>query len=281
MHRRAFLTSAGGTLAALTGCLGTEGTDGSSTAASTPTAEATPTTAVTSGEPAAGVTVDSLRLQYGVVTPTTPDSIGVSTPDAPYLVASVRVDGPLSWEAFGLQMGDVRYGPTRIDRLYRTSWGDDHWYERGRTDGLVVFDAPSGATSDLRLTWPGGERPVDEGIVTRLDASAPRLSASLDAPARHAGATAPPVAVEVRNEGSTASRFLGALNRGGPQVASTPVTRLSELVPAGERTTIPVADSWGGLPDDDRLGDDEPDVTYRLDFVGAEDSAEIRLVEGA
>lgn len=281
MHRRAFLTSAGGTLAALAGCLGTEGTDGSSTAAATPTTESTPTTPITSGEPAAGVTVESLHLQYGVVTPTTPDSIGVSNPDAPYLVASVRVDGPLSWEAFGLRMGDVRYGPTRIDRLYRTAWGDDRWYERGRADGLVIFDAPSGATSDLRLTWPGGERPVDEGIVSRLDASAPRLSASLDVPARHEGATAPPVAVEVRNEGSTASRFLGALDRGGPQVASIPVARLSELVPAGERTTISVADSWSGLPDDDRLGDDEPDVTYRLDFVGGEDAAEIRLVEGS
>jgi hypothetical protein len=269
VHRRAFLTSAGGTLAALAGCLGTEGTDGS-----------TPTTPITSGEPAAGVTVESLHLQYGVVTPTTPDSIGISDPDA-YLVAAVRVDGPLSWEAFGLRMGDVRYGPTRIDRLYRTAWGDDRWYERGRADGLVLFDAPSGATSDLRLTWPGGERPVDEGIVSRLGASTPRLSASLDVPARHEEATAPPVAVEVRNEDSTASRFLGALDRGGPQVASTPVARLSELVPAGERTTISVADSWSGLPDDDRLGDDESDVTYVLDFVGGEDAAEIRLVEGA
>jgi len=282
MHRRAFLTSAGGALAALTGCLGGGGADESTpTAASSPTAAATPTTPVTSGDPAAGVTVESLHLQYGVVTPTTPDSIGVSNPDAPYLVASVRVDGPLSWEAFGLRMGDVRYGPTRIDRLYRTSWGDDRWYERGRTDGLVLFDAPAGATEHLRLTWPGGEQPVDDGIVTRLNASEPQLSASLDVPARHEGSTAPPVTVEVTNEGATASRFLGALNRGGPLVASTPVARLSELVPAGGRTTGSVADSWSGLPDDDRLGDDEPDVTYRLDFVGGEDSAEIRLVEGA
>jgi hypothetical protein len=275
VHRRAFLTSAGGTLAALAGCLGTEGADGSSTAT------ATPTTPITSGEPAAGVTVESLHLQYGVVTPTTPDSIGVSNPDAPYLVAAVRVDGPLSWEAFGLRMGDVRYGPTRIDRLYRTAWGDDRWYERGRADGLVVFEAPSSATSDLRLTWPGGERPVDGGIVTRLDGGPPQLTASLNVPSSYDERTAPDVTIDVTNEGSTASRFLGALNRGGPQVASIPVARLSELVPGGERTTISVADSWGGLPDDDRLGDDESDVTYRLDFVGGEDAAEIRLVEGS
>jgi len=278
MHRRAFVASAGVAFAGLTGCLG--GRPGQSDG-TTPTTESTGTATPTprSGEPAAGVTVDALRLQYGVVTPTTPDSIGISNPDTPYLVASVRVDGPLSREEFGLRMGDVRYGPTRIDRLYRTAWGDDHWYERGRTDGLVLFEAPSGATEHLRLTWPGGERPVDEGTVARLSAPAPRFGASLDVPNRHDGRTAPPVTVEVVNEGETASRFLGALDRGGPQVASIPVARVSELVPAGERTTVIVADSWSGLPDDGRVGDEGPDVTYRLDFAGGEASADIRLVD--
>jgi hypothetical protein len=225
------------------------------------------------------VTVDSLHLQYGVVTPTTPDSIGLANPDTPYLVASVRVDGPLSRDQFGLRMGDVRYGPTRIDRLYRTTWGDDHWYERGRDDGLVLFEAPPAPTKHLRLTWPGGERPVGEDIVTRVDASEPRFSATLNVPSSYGGSTAPPVTVDVTNEGSTASRFLGALNRGGPRVASTPVARVSERVPAGERTTVTVADSWNGLPDDERVGDDEPDVTYRLHFVGGERAAEIRLAD--
>lgn len=278
MQRRAFVAGAGGTLAALSGCLGTRSGQGDGT---TPTTESTRTTTPTAraGEPAAGVTVDAIELQYGVVTPTTPDSIGVSNPDTPYLVASVRVDGPLAWDEFGLRMGDVRYAPTRPDRLYRTSWGDDHWYERGRADGLVLFEAPSGATEHLRLTWPGGERPVDDGIVTRLNSSAPRFSASLDVPTSHDGRTAPDVAVEVTNEGSTASRFLGALNRTGPLVASTPVARVSELVAAGERTTISVGDSWGEMPADERIGDDRADVTYRLDFAGGEESAEIRLVD--
>ena len=275
MHRRAFVASAGGTLAAVAGCLGwRRESDGSPE--DEPTGMATPTPR--SGEPAAGVTVDALHLQYGVVTTTTPDSIGVSNPDTPYLVASVRVDAPLSWDQFGLRMGDVRYGPTRIDRLYRTAWGDDHWYERGRDGGLVLFEAPSTPTKHLRLTWPGGERPVDEGIVARLGASVPELSASLDVPSSRDSRTAPPVTVEVTNEGSTASRFVGALNRGSPQVASVPVARVSELVPAGERTTVTVADSWSGRPADERIGDDEADVTYRLHFAGGEASADIRLV---
>jgi len=168
MQRRALVAS--GALATLTGCFGARQrqSDGPPPTEPTPTPRA--------GEPAAGVTVDAIELQYGVVTPTTPDSIGVSNPDTPFLVASIRVDGSLSWEAFGLRMGDVRYSPTRLDRLYRTSWGDDHWYERGRTDGLVLFEAPSGATEHLRLTWPGGEHPVDEDLVARLNASAPRFS---------------------------------------------------------------------------------------------------------
>lgn len=278
MQRRTFVASVSGALAAVTGCLGRRrGSDGPPEDGSRGTATATPTPR--SGEPAAGVTVDALHLQYGVVTPTTPDSIGVSNPDTPYIVASVRVDGPLSREEFGLRMGDVRYGPTRIDRLYRTAWGDDHWYERGRDSGLVLFEAPPTPTKHLRLTWPGGERAVDDGIVARIDAPAPQFSATLDVPSSYGGSTAPPVAVDVTNEGSTAGRFLGALNRGGPQVASIPVARVSELVPAGERTTVTVADSWGGLPADERVGDDEPDVTYRLDFAGGEESADIRLVD--
>lgn len=274
MRRRAFVASAGGALAALTGCLWSRGSGGATPTTRTRTATGTPTAATS-----ADVTVESVRLQYGIVTPTTPDSIGLSNPNTPYLVASVQVDGPLSWDEFGLRMADVRYSPTRPDRLYRTSWGDDRWYESGRSGGLVLFEAPPGATEHLRLTWPGGERPIDDGIVTRLNSSVPRFSASVNVPTSHDGRTAPDVAVEVTNEGSTAGRFLGALNRTGPLVAYLPVARLSELVAPGERTTISVADSWGGTPADERVGDGEPDVTYRLDFVGGEDTAEIRLVD--
>ncbi|RMB23797.1 hypothetical protein ATH50_1027 [Haloplanus aerogenes] len=264
----------GGTLAALTGCLGNRRQSDGPPPTGTRTRTATPTR---TDEPTADVTVESLHLQYGVVTPSSPDSIGISHADTPYLVASVRVDGPLSWEAFGLRMADVRYAPTRLDRLYRTTWGEDHWYERGRSDGLVLFEAPSTATDDLQLIWPGGERPVDDGIVARLDGETPRLSASFDVPETHDGRTAPDITIDVTNEGSTAGRFLGALNRVGPVVAYTPVTRLSRLVPAGESETISVADSWGGSPAEERLGDGEPDVTYRLDYPGGEDAAAIRL----
>lgn len=109
MQRRVFPASTCGTVAALTGCLGTRssGSGGSErTAESTPAA--TPTRTRT-GErtPAADVTVDAVRLQYGVVTQSSPDSIGVSDANTPYLVAPVSVDGPLSWKQFGLDEAEV------------------------------------------------------------------------------------------------------------------------------------------------------------------------------
>lgn len=259
MQRRGFMTAAGGMLAAVSGCIGT---------ASSPR---------NSASPALEVTIDAIQLQYGVVIPNSPDSIGISNPDTPYLVVSVTVAGPLTPDEFGLHHGDVRYAPTRLDRLYRTSWGDDSWYERGRTEGLILFEAPPAATRPLALTWPGGEQPIENGIIERLNAGTPGLSASIRVPDEHDTDTAPPVDIEVTNEGEIARRFLGALNRVGPLVAYTPVTRLSELVTAGDTETISVSDDWAGLPGEDRIGDGRPDVRYHLAYPGGEDTAEIRI----
>lgn len=292
MRRRALLATAAGGLAALAGCLdaGTDGTDGSTpTGGSSPADEPTPTdptptdggTPTGGSTPAGDVTVERVRLQYGVVTPTSPDSIGVSNPTTPYLLAWARIDGPVARDDFALAVGDERYAPATADRLYRTAWGDDRWYRRERTGGLLLFE-PSGGPpgGDLRLTWPGGEHPVDGSIRERLGAGPPRLSAALDLPATHAGIEAPPVRIEVTNGGETPARFVGALNRTGPRVAYSPVAAPTELAAPGETVTITVPDDWSGLPGDERIGDGDPDVIYRLGYGGGEDTAKIRLVEG-
>lgn len=287
VRRRPFIASTLAGIGAISGCIASDPASPAgesptnelpTTTASTPTATAEPT-ASAEPTPAADVAVQSLQLQYGLVTPNSPDSIGLFKPDTPYLVASVRVDGPLEYDGFGLTMGDVRYSPTKPERLYRTSWGDDHWYDRGRGTGLLLFEAPTKPTDNLRLTWPGGHEPVDDAILERLDGNPPEFTATIDVPAAHSGTAAPPVAIEVSNEGEKPGRFLGALNRTGPLVAYAPIARLSELVPGGEASTIAVSDSWGGMPGEERLGDGDPDVTYRLDHIGGEDSATIRLVE--
>ena len=286
MRRRSFIASTIAGIGAVSGCLSngpTSPSTGSPTDA--PQTDQPPSATESTATPTAGptptydVTVESLQLQYGLVKPSSPDSIGIFDPEAPYLVASIRVDGPLSYDEFGLQMGDVWHSPTKPERLYRTSWGDDQWYEPGRTSGLMMFDAPKKPTEHLRMSWPGGEHPIDEAIVERLDGSPPKFSASIDVPSTHAGTNSPPVEIEVTNEGEQPGRFFGALNRTGPLIAYTPIARLSELVPAGDSTTIEIADGWGGTPAEDRIGDDETDVTYRLYYAGGEDSARIRLVE--
>lgn len=67
----------------------------------------------------------------------------------------------------------------------------------------------------------------------------------------------------------------------GPLIASTPVARLSRLVPAGDTVTIAVTDTWTGAPLDDVGGDGDPDVTYHLDYPGDETSAGIRILDPA
>jgi hypothetical protein len=302
MRRRALLTTLAGGLAALTGCLGDtgpgsdDGTPGG-TDDSTPTDSPTPTgspaeTTPVDGTPdstptdspvhqtpgiSADVTVESLHLQYGVVMPDSPDSIGVEHVDTLYVVAAVDVDGELPPDDFALEAGDQSFEPTQIDRLYRTSWGDESYYE-GSGAGLLLFELSTGL-SDPKLTWPGGEQSVGESASARLDAGPPQFSASFDMPETHEGTEAPPVDIEVTNEGDTEARFLGALNRVGPLVAFTPVARVSELVDAGATTTLTVEDSWSGDVGEERVGDGDTDVTYHLHYGEKSTSAEIRLVE--
>lgn len=304
MRRRTFLSTAGGGLAGavgLSGCLNVgDGGTGDETPTSntgpTPTdapttttdpgsanSETTPTDepTTTAGETGtADVTVRSLHLQYGLVTPSSPDSIGTWNTDTPYLMALVAVDGDLPRSDFTLAVGDEERNPTKKTRLYRTAWGDYQWYARGRPGGLLAFELPTGAPDgSMRLTWPGGERSVETEIGPRLAAGSPTFSASLSLPETHDSLEAPPVEIEITNEDDVPRRFLGALNRVGPSIAYIPVTRLSGMVPPGESVTLTVEDSWYELPPDDRIGDGEPDVTYHLHYAGGEDSARIRVVE--
>lgn len=283
MRRRAFMGIAGSGLVALTGCL-TPGTseERESPPANKPTQTANLTpTVTTDADRAVSVTIQSLQLQYGLVTPSSPDSIGIDSSETAYLMASVRVDGALSRDEFVLTMGDVGYTPTKIDRLYRTSWGEDQWDEEGRKEGLVSFEAPQPATDHLQLKWPGGSRTISESILSRLSEEPPPMSASLAVPNTHHSTEAPAVPIEVTNEGETPGRFLGALNRVGPLIASAPVARLSGLVPAGETVSLSVSDTWTGTPPEEVIGDQDPELTYHLHYSSGKTTAAIRISEPA
>lgn len=300
MRRRSFLATTGAALAGLAGCLNSRNTgtaDRTTTAGddptSTPIADPTPTTESTTKEPTttestttdeetetADVTVQSAHLQYGVVVPNSPDSIGISNPGTPYLVASVAVDGSLSQSDFTLDIGDDSLEPMILDRFYRTDWGDFQWYERGRPGGLLLFSLPTAESDgDVSLTWPGGKQAIDNAIRRRLGAGPPKFSAAIQVPETHESLDAPPVKIEVTNEDDVPRRFLGALNRMGPLIAYAPIERLSEMVEPGESVTVTYSDAWAGSPGDEQIGDGDPDVTYRLLHAGGETAAKIRLIE--
>lgn len=302
MRRRALLSSVAGALVTIAGCVNggagdaapspttnvpptTNGSPTTDTAART--SDSTPTDTATGTDPAADVAVEYVRQQWGVVTPGSPDSIGVSEPDRRFVVARVDVDGTLGREDFALAVGDRTFAPITFDGdggyryLYRTSWGDDHYYERGRDAGLLYFapDAPADGDA-VALTWPGGESRVEAGVRERLGTPRPPLAVALDVPETYAGDTAPTVGVEVTNEGETTGRFLGALNRVGPHIAYAPVARVTGLVDPGETRRLTVAGDWMDPPRDEDRGDGEIDVTYHLDWAGGRVSAALRSVEG-
>jgi hypothetical protein len=296
MKRRTLLASVAGGVAAVAGCLSDSGTSDDPTDTETPTDTPTdvhtptPTDAPNDGTPTptdtpgsdSDVSVTDVRLQHGVVTPSSPDSIGVFSEDTQYLAASLTVDGSLSREDITLEAGTETFAPTTEVRLFRTAWGDAEWYTDERGSGVVLFEGVQRATDDdPRLTWPGGEWSLGDAVASRLGQDAPEFTVEMKAPKTHDSTSPPPLHIDVTNESERTGRFLGALNRQGPRVAYTPVEVLSEVVPAGETTTLSVSDDWMGLPSEERIGDGDPDVTYSLDYLGGEASAEIRVVESS
>lgn len=224
------------------------------------------------------MTLESAQLQYGFVTPASPDSITVMNTSTQYLIAAITVEGSLARDELTLNIGDGVYESTTEERLYRVVWGSDQWYEQDSTHGLLMFEISQEATGTPRLTWPGGEELLADKLDIPIGGPPPTFSASFDLPETYEETEAPPVVITVSNEGEKRGRFLGALNRVGPRIAYTPVGEVRDVVPGGETVDITVSDSWTGMPDEDRIGDEEPDIRYLLDYADGEDSAEIRLI---
>ena len=279
MRRRALLASiAGGTTAALAGCFdqrgpGTDTEDGDGTT--------TTTTRTTTSPGSADLFVWNEYVQYGIVIPFSADSIGISKEDTQYYF--VRLDGPadVGMEDFALAVGDRRVGPTVIENLYHTRWGNDAWYGEAESEGLLAFEVPGDLPDgDARLTYPGGQHALDDDLARQLGDPQSSWSATLEVPAEVAS-THPFTTVEVQitNESDRPARFVGALNRRGPSVAYTPEGPVSAVIPAGSTNGVTVQSDWDEVPADG-VGDGEPDVFYGLDYVGGEASAEVRIVEG-
>ena len=275
MRRRTLLAGLAGGLTAVAGCINTDSANTDDpTDSPTRTSTGTPTPEDLTPTPTQGsdvtVSVSDVRVQHGIVIPTSPDSIGITGADTQYLIASVSVDGSLHRDALALAVGDDEFEPTTLENYYHTSWGGAEWYTNDGGDGLVLFEGVEGASGDdAALTWPGGEWSFGDAVGNRLGQEAPEFSVQLKSPETHDSESPPPLHLDVTNES----------DRIGPRVAYTPVEAISEVAPAGETTTVEIVDDWTGLPPENRIGDGEPDVTYNLDYLGGEASAEIHIVE--
>ncbi|WP_435176126.1 hypothetical protein [Halorussus sp. AFM4] len=298
MRRRTLLALTGSSVAGLTGCLGgtrTGGTTDSTTDAATgTTADSTGTTdRRTTDETTvnADVSIAVDALQPGLVTRGTPDSIGVHPTDGQYLLLDVTAEGPAppSADDFAFQLGETARMPVTMEQSRRI-WrfhGEKNWrYDGDSGEGLLLFELPesveSGEPDEAALAWPGGEWRPDDELRRRLVSPEPSLSVSADLPDEVVASENPTISVSVTNDSDVPGRFVAGLNRAGPMVAHTPVSRISMLVPAGETKTWKLNDdSLMGGPSDENVGDGDPDMTYYLDWGDERVERNVRYVQPA
>lgn len=322
MRRRDLLALSGPLFAGLAGCLspfdaeaGPESatrtgdpaaSNESATQRRSPTTDATtdPGSSTTPSAADAAVSVETDALQPGVVTMTTPDSIGVRRDDGQFLFLDVAADGEVrpAHGDFTFRFAGTSYEPVAVEypwRLWR-AYGEENWEYSESGDGILLFQLPESArharvtaapdstgtpldspeTVEAVLTWPGGEWTPGESVHRRLVAPHPPVSVSFDVTEEIPTHESPTVTVTVRNDGDVPGRFVAGLNRSGPRVAHTPVERISFPVPAGETETWELTDYGAGAPSDsEQVGNGEPNMTYYLSWADGGLSRHVRYVE--
>jgi len=284
MQRRRFLATVAA-VGAVAGCIDDGEPDGPTTGngGETATDTLTPTPRDADGvengtaapdDGADGLVVESMTLQHGLVVPETPDSIVVGAQDHRYLwvrVTTTESAPNLTDLSLSIRSGTVDPLDADDRRIYRTGWAGEEYYDGTPGTRLVLFELP--LTVDTpRMTFqsPAGQVRATDAETTRLGRSPPSMSASLQK--RYDETPEKPIVVQVTNEGDVDGRFLGAINREGPSVAYTPITRVSVPVEAGETQSVPITDSVThrtATP-----GNSEPDMTYHLRTLHGDDVAQ-------
>jgi len=162
MRRRTLLATIAGTSLAVPGCLGDDPTGQESPEApseeppvdgDTPSPTRTPTP-----EPDHDVTVESVRHQYGYVSPDSPDSIGIADEEQAYLLVEVDGTDLPPYDDFELAVGDRTSTPDGDAILHRTGWVRERSEFDADGGGWLVFPHDRVAEGiEVTLTWPGGE----------------------------------------------------------------------------------------------------------------------------
>ncbi len=210
--------------------------------------------------PSATVEVTKATVQPAFVT-AHDDSIRVVDDAGQYLVLELDGDAP-DRSAVGFWLDGTDYTPESFaGRLYRGDFDGETYGENG---GPLVFALPeTGDGGDAELVWGMGKWSPSATVVERLEEPLPPFSVSLDGPDTAGDESDLEITVTVTNEGEGAGRYVLALNRQGPRIASAPVGRLSgELEPGATETRTVDA-----VPPDDRTG-----TGYLLQVPGERDS---------
>lgn len=276
MRRRSYLAATGAALSALAaGCTADDGSP-------TTTTQTTRTSTVTDRAKSPTVTVEAVRVQPAAVELQT-DSLSVED-RGQYVFADAAVEaGTADRDAYGLRVAGETHRPlTEPDtrQLWRVYGDDGYAPESG---GVLAFELPEAVDDSERalvLEFPGGECELGSAMVARLTAGSPSLSWEVSVPDTVAVDESLAVAVAVHNAGDHPRRFVGAVSRYGPRVASTPVTGVTPLVDPGAERTLAVnqRDVPFGTPSED-VGDGEVDIRYTLQAASRSAEREVRVVE--
>ncbi|WP_181686881.1 hypothetical protein [Halorhabdus salina] len=106
------------------------------------------------------------------------------------------------------------------------------------------------------------------------------MSVEWAAPETVTPGTEPEIEFTVTNEGDIDGRFVAALNRTGGGIAYMPVAAIQQLIPAGERVSWSVTDTYDvRAPPADEIGDGETDLTYKLARIDDRLEQEVRIVD--
>lgn len=257
MRRRQVLAS--GTTLLVAGC--TRGSNDDGFATSTTTNEATSTAA----ESAGAATLDVEAVQPGVVT-AKEDSLGVQSDAGQYVLVAVSGAEGVGSDAFTLTVGTDDYGPAHVDRPLFRGKEPAPSYSATEGFGLLVFGLPEALVADnATISGPTTETDLSEQTRRRLETPSPSFEVSLDTPEVVEENDLPKLTVSARNVGEVAGNCVLALNRVGPDVASTPVREIVFDLDPGETVT---ADYDATSP---FHTDTEPeDVTYHLESAGGD-----------
>jgi hypothetical protein len=264
--RRALLTSLGGALTGLAGCL--DASNGSTGPTDSPPSTATPTSTAVPAEDSltlgdsldvdgVTVTVSDFVTAHSVRYLTAPDAIGVAaTEDGQFAFVDVSVRGegrPPAPHRFALVADGTGYGsgldnvgPARVDAPVTGRRYDD-----SNPEGYVGFRVPAPLDAESVAVILGDRgpettdmQPEDDGVRAKwsipasladaLRSPPPAFSTRIEVPERVAADEAITVRIDVTNDGDGLGTFHGAINHQGPLYAADP---FSFSLPAGESTT--------------------------------------------